>query len=105
FPKGVGMTQQELVKQIAQELSITLALAEKMVRATCAKIGDGLVKGGQVRLGTFGTFVLKVRKARKSRNPRTGEQLDVPQKVVAAFRPGSDLKERVSKLTDVPGKA
>jgi len=36
------------------------------------------------------------RKARKGRNPQTGETIQIPAKKVPKFRPGKDLRGKVT---------
>ena len=54
-----------------------------------------LAKNGRVELRNFGVFEVRRRKARRARNPRTGENVIVPEKCVVTFKPGQALEERV----------
>jgi nucleoid DNA-binding protein len=94
---------QDLAKTFAVKWSVPQTKALGMLNTFLAEVADTLVKEGRVRLGNFGVFQIKVRKARKSRNPRTGARIDVPQRLVATFKPGRDLKDKVAPLTQVPG--
>jgi len=58
-------------------------------------IVNTLAEEGRVELRNFGVFEVRRRKARKAHNPRTGEQVIVPEKCVVAFKPGQELEERV----------
>jgi len=40
---------------------------------------------------------MKERAPRVARNPKTGEKVEVPAKLVPAFKPGKDLKEATEK--------
>jgi DNA-binding protein HU-beta len=44
----------------------------------------------------FGSFEVKTRKARVGRNPRTNEEIHIPEKKVAKFNPGKALQEEIS---------
>jgi len=48
-----------------------------------------------VELRGFGSFTVKKRAPRVGRNPKTGESVQVPAKVVPHFKPGKELRERV----------
>jgi integration host factor subunit beta len=50
-------------------------------------------------------FAVKKRKPRTARNPRTGEKVKVPAKMVVTFRPGREMEERVAQLKKAPGPA
>ncbi|NBT78376.1 MAG: integration host factor subunit beta, partial [Betaproteobacteria bacterium] len=43
----------------------------------------------------FGSFALSHRPPRLGRNPKSGEQVQVPQKRVPHFKPGKELRLRV----------
>jgi DNA-binding protein HU-beta len=58
---------------------------------------EALKKGDKVEIRGFGTFLMKERAPRVARNPKTGEKVTVPAKLVPAFKPGKDLKEATKK--------
>ena len=43
-------------------------------------------------------FEVKRRKPRKAHNPRTGKAVEVPAKLVVAFKPGREMEQRVRGL-------
>jgi nucleoid DNA-binding protein len=96
------MTVQDLARSLAEDLGVPQTRAREIVQKVCDGITEALVKEGRIQLGHFGTFLVKTRKARHGRNPRTGEKLVIPPKVVATFRPGPDLRERVGRLSATP---
>jgi integration host factor subunit beta len=49
-----------------------------------------------VELRGFGSFKVKSRNPRKARNPRTGESVDVPAKLVPYFKASNELKSKVN---------
>ncbi len=57
-----------------------------------------MLEEGRVELRDFGVFQVKKRKARKARNPRTGHQVDVPEKLVVTFKPGKLMEAKVQEL-------
>jgi integration host factor subunit beta len=59
---------------------------------------------GRMELRNFGIFEVKKRKPRRARNPRTGERVDVPAKLVVTFKPGQEMEERVGQLKKVPAR-
>jgi integration host factor subunit beta len=50
----------------------------------------------RVGLRDFGTFVGKVGAAHVGRNPKTGVEVQVPEKVKPAFKPGKKIRKRVN---------
>ena len=45
----------------------------------------------------FGIFEVKKRSPRQGRNPRTGERLNVPARLVVTFKPGKAMQKRISQ--------
>lgn len=60
-------------------------------------IGDQLANGGRVEIRGFGSFGVNKRPPRRGRNPKTGEQVMVPEKHVPHFKAGKELRDLVKK--------
>ena len=92
------MGRKEIIESIAEDLSLTQAKARKIVQKVFEGIPQALAEEGRVELRNFGVFEVKRRAARTSRNPRTGETVDVPAKLVVTFKPGQVMQQRVAEL-------
>jgi integration host factor subunit beta len=57
-----------------------------------------LEEEGRIELRNFGVFQVRTRAARKARNPRTGRQVEVPEKFVVTFKPGKIMEQRVNAI-------
>src|SRR6185503_3442996 len=71
---------------------------KEIVQKTFDAIVETLVEERRIELRNFGVFEVKERAARKARNPRTGERVDVPEKMVVTFKPGKEMEEKVRQL-------
>jgi len=92
------MTKSELVDIIAEAHGqITRREAEVVVNEIFGAIADALADGDRVELRGFGSFSTKKREPRVGRNPKTGESVQVPAKVVPHFKPGKELRDRVDR--------
>ncbi len=91
------MNKQELIKKIANASNIKKTDAATSLDTVIASITNTLANGDTVSIPGFGSFTTTVREARTGRNPKTGEQIQIPKKVVAKFRPGKVLKETLNK--------
>ncbi len=90
------MTKKDIVLKIAeQEKDLTQVEIKKIVQKTLDEIISSLEKGQTVELRNFGVFKVKSRRGRMGRNPRTGEEVPVPPKKVAVFKPGLIMKKKV----------
>ena len=96
------MKKSELVLKLIEELGkeeTTQAREEmsKTINAVFNVIADALANGESYTQDKFGTFKVAHRAARKGRNPKTGEEVTIPETVVPKFVVSKQLKEKVSK--------
>ena len=75
--------------------------ALKFVGETLDEITSCLVQGEDVMLTGFGRFEVRLKGERVGRNPKTGESVALPAKHVPHFKPGKELRERVSDVTPI----
>jgi integration host factor subunit beta len=96
------VTKKDLAKAISDELGITTVVALQAVQRTFDGITETLVEEGRIELRNFGVFEVKKRKPRRACNPRTGEKVKVPARMVVTFKPGKEMEVRIGKLKNVP---
>lgn len=91
------MTKSELITRLA-ELNPHLYQrdVEKIVHTIFDEISGALSRGERVELRGFGAFSVKKRDARQGRNPRTGETVQVDEKLIPFFKTGKQLRERLN---------
>jgi len=59
-----------------------------------------LAQGSRIEIRGFGSFSLNYRPPRVGRNPKSGDTVEVPAKIVPHFKAGKEMRERVDKLAD-----
>jgi integration host factor subunit beta len=96
----IRVTKKEIVKSISDKTGLTQLQIKEIVQLTFDGIIETLLDEGRVELRNFGVFQVKSRKARKARNPRTGLQVDVPEKFTVTFKPGKEMEAQVQGLED-----
>ena len=96
------MTKREMAKAIAEEMGLTQNQAKEIVQKVFDGITATLLQDGLIELRNFGVFEVKKRQPRTARNPRTGEKVKVPAKLVVTFKPGREMEERVGQLKKIP---
>ena len=89
------MNKGNLINKIAENADLNKAQATEALNATLEAISNSLIDGEKVTLVGFGTFLPEYRKARIGRNPKTKEEIPIPEKIVVKFKPGKDLAEAV----------
>ncbi len=91
------MTKSELIQRIAEiNPHLYHRDVERIVNTIFDEITSALSRGDRVELRGFGAFSVKQRDARIGRNPRTGETVEVEEKVVPYFKTGKQLRERLN---------
>ncbi len=89
------VTKKEIVMKIAEETGMKQIHVKRIVQKTFDKIIDALNEGQTIELRNFGVFKVRTRKGRMGRNPRTGDQVPIPDKKVVSFKAGLVMKDRV----------
>jgi DNA-binding protein HU-beta/integration host factor subunit beta len=98
------VTKKEIARVISEELGLTQQQTKEVVQRTFDSIVETLVREGRIELRNFGVFEVKLRAARSARNPKTGQQVQVPEKFVVNFKPGKVMEQRVQDLSEQTGR-
>jgi DNA-binding protein HU-beta/integration host factor subunit alpha len=89
------VTKKDIVMKVSNETNLTQIDVKKIVQRSLDVIVESLERGETVELRNFGVFKVKSRRGRVGRNPRTGQEVTVPEKKVVVFKPGLILKQKV----------
>ena len=79
------MNKAELVALVSEKVNLTKKSTEEVINILFDTICETLETGEKVVISGFGTFELRTRVARVGRNPRTGDDIDIPQQRTPAF--------------------
>ncbi|OHD54327.1 MAG: hypothetical protein A2Y33_01270 [Spirochaetes bacterium GWF1_51_8] len=74
-----------------REVSLVVSKFIEKLRESIEKLDDD----DRIELRGFGTFGIKKRRARVARNPKTGQQVDVPERKSPYFKAGRDMKQSI----------
>ena len=98
------MTRSDLVARLAERLGqLTHRDAESAVKTMLDAMSDALARGHRIEIRGFGSLSVNRRAPRMGRNPRSGEQVAIPERLVAHFKPGKALRETVDTRLPVRG--
>ncbi|MCA8924263.1 MAG: integration host factor subunit beta [Planctomycetes bacterium] len=98
------VSKKEIVKTVSERHGLTTTQTAQLVQVFMNQIIDELSRGNRIEFREFGIFELKRRKPRIARNPKTGAQVQVPEKTVVSFKPGKVMKARVADTIPADGK-
>ena len=89
------MNKSEILASISDRVDMNRRDVEMVIDSLFDVICEQLRDGEKVVLSGFGTFEVRNRVERSGRNPRTGEEIIVPEQKTPAFKAGKLLKDAV----------
>ena len=96
------MTKSELIELLAKrQPHLKADDVDLAVKSLLEMMGGALATGERIEVRGFGSFSLHFRPPRTGRNPKTGDAVALAGKHVPHFKPGKELRERVSGVTPV----
>ncbi|MDI1232424.1 MAG: integration host factor subunit beta [Methylobacter sp.] len=95
------MVKSELMRALNEKLPELQARdVELALNCILGQMADALASGERIEIRGFGAFCIRHRAPRLGRNPKTGEAVNLPAKVVIHFKPGIEMKARVDAAHD-----
>ena len=96
------MTKSELIELLARrQPHLKADDVDLAVKSLLEMMGGALAEGERIEVRGFGSFSLHFRPPRTGRNPKTGDAVALSGKHVPHFKPGKELRERVSGVIPV----
>lgn len=100
------MTKSELIEILSRrQPHLKADDVDLAVKSLLEMMGGALAHGERIEIRGFGSFSLHYRPPRVGRNPKTGASVALPAKHVPHFKPGKELRERVSGVTPIEDSA
>ena len=101
--KHGSMTKSELIELLARrQPHLKADDVDLSVKSLLQMMGSALAGGDRIEVRGFGSFSLHFRPPRTGRNPKTGDAVALPGKHVPHFKPGKELRERVTTVVPQP---
>lgn len=98
-----SMTKSELIELLARrQPHLKADDVDLSVKSLLQMMGAALAGGDRIEVRGFGSFSLHFRPPRTGRNPKTGDAVALPGKHVPHFKPGKELRERVTTVVPLP---
>lgn len=93
---GDTLTKNHIVRSLAEKHEEEIAQTRRIVQGTLDMILESLCRGDKVELRNFGVFEVIDRKGRVARNPRSRQEVFIPERKVVKFKPGKLMEERIT---------
>jgi len=93
---GRTITRADLAEAVYQQVGLSRNESSDLVEAVLEEISKALVKGGNVKISSFGSFALRSKAERIGRNPKTGVEVPISPRQVLVFKASHVLKDRIN---------
>lgn len=90
------MTKAGIVNDVYERVGVTKKEAADYVDAVFEMMKDTLSGGEEVKISGFGKFEVRQKGERVGRNPRTGEEIMIPERKVPRFKVSQVLKDELN---------
>ena len=88
------MNNKDFTSELARRLGYTIKDTSELMSSLLSDMTQELQEGNVVTIQGFGTFEVKKKAERITVNPTTKQRMLVPPKLVLAYRPSGQLKEK-----------
>jgi len=93
------ITKRDLVIKISNQTGLTQQEVFNVIQSFIGEVTASLSNNDDVVLRNFGAFQVTKTKPKIGRNPNKPEAaVPIPARAIVKFKPGKELKERVSKV-------
>ena len=93
---GATLTKNEIVRTLAEKYELEIASTRRVVQGTLDMVLEALLKGDKVELRNFGVFEVIERKGRIARNPKSKQEVFIPERKVVKFKPGKVMEDKIT---------
>lgn len=91
------MTKADIVDRVAAGTGLTKLETEAIIEGFFKTVIESLMEGKGIEIRGFGSYKVKKKNARYARNPKTGEQVFVPEHFVPSFKFSKEFKSMVNE--------
>jgi integration host factor subunit alpha len=91
-----SLTRDKLSDILSDKTGIRAITVRKYIDVTLARMADGIVRDGKLKLSGFGTFEVLSKKERLGRNPKTGEDVMITPRRTVSLSVSQGLKSKIN---------
>lgn len=91
------MTKADIVDIISSSVGLTKVETEAVVNGFLETVMEAMKRGENIELRGFGSFKVVKRAQRVARNPKTNEEVIVPEQYAPVLKVSKEFKEAVNK--------
>jgi integration host factor subunit beta len=94
------MLRSELEEEIGRIFKLEKNASQSIVTLLLSSMSNAISKNDRVEIRGFGSFYSKKYKSYQGRNPKTGEDVQVPEKTLPLYRSSRDLLDKLNNKKD-----
>ena len=91
------MNKSDLIERVAESTQHRKRDVEEAVNLIFRSMKEALVNEERIEIRGLGSFHVKLREARVGRNPKSGTQVDIPNRKIPFFKAGRELRARLNQ--------
>jgi len=91
------MNKAQFTEKFADKNGIPVKIADKIVDTIINEIKESLIQRKRVEIRGFGSFSVKEYKSYSGRNPKTGDKIEVQEKISPQFKASKIYKNDLVK--------
>ena len=88
------MIKKDIIEEVAKKTGLNKSIIKEITDKFLASIYHALLEGKRVELRGFGVFYVKKVKGKKGRNPKTGDEVFIPERNKVGFKVSKLYKKK-----------
>ena len=90
------MLRSQIEDEISKAFNLEKTLSHRVGDLLISSMSKAISENDRGEIRGFGSFYPKKYKSYKGRNPKTGESIQVPEKILPLYRPSRDLLDKLN---------
>jgi len=95
-----NLSRDKLSLVLSEKTGVRASTVRQYIDVTLARMADGIVQDGKLKLAGFGTFDVLSKGERLGRNPRTGEDVMITPRRTVSFSLSQKLKSKINEKAE-----
>jgi integration host factor subunit alpha len=92
-----NLSRDKLAVILSEKTGVRASTVRQYIDVTLARMADGIVQDGKLKLAGFGTFDVLSKGERLGRNPRTGEDVMITPRRTISFSLSQKLRSKINE--------
>ena len=95
-----NLSRDKLAVILSEKTGVRASTVRQYIDVTLARMADGIVQDGKLKLAGFGTFDVLSKGERLGRNPKTGEDVMITPRRTISFSLSQKLRSKINEKAE-----